>query len=38
MSTVLLIVVVTMAMIALTAFYVAADLAPVSARKAKIQQ
>jgi len=38
MSTVLLVIVVTVVMIALTALYVAAELATVSARKAKIQQ
>ncbi|NTW96949.1 MAG: DUF21 domain-containing protein [Oscillochloris sp.] len=38
MGTVLLVIVVTVVMIALTALYVAAELATVSARKAKIQQ
>jgi len=38
MSSVLLVVIVTVVMIALTALYVAAELATVSARKAKIQQ
>ncbi|MEI7643378.1 MAG: hemolysin family protein [Chloroflexales bacterium] len=38
MSTVLLVIIVTVVMIALTALYVAAELATVSARKAKIQQ